>query len=555
MDAAVLGAGVVGAANYLFGYNRSSWVVDVQVKQHRRFQKQEFLLSQAGMFRDDIRDLIGADTTRQNNLMLIVTLVLGMAGSSYCDSTFPDGAAEFVVTAYYLAVSSAIFYLLLSVAFVIGSNYLAVQCRRELLTNVVRLPILELGEEMSSTAFGGSIEAFEHQSAGTVFRVPGISRVSRGSQVSHADSPDLTSMSKDGKEVVGINVEQMKARRERYLQSYRKKEREWVVLLRYSIIYCILGFCHFLQAYSYYSAAYYYSEAHNSWSTAMQQFLLALLNCLIMLAFGQYMKDGRHCVGILESLFLFVSQASMFASVRMESVSFSFNMDLRYTYGTFVPLSFLMMFLFNVVGAHRVAVQPELVEETAADRIFKTENLGNDHTTVRRTTTQTHRRQQEKGRNRKVYGTCGLVCLAWGCTFAWSCWRASLSHIDRGHFDGALKSNFITPRYQGHPDELPEVRRMVDTSGNLEYGISDNESIAPHSDPYVVCLKAEVLKARMRREGLENRLLSLSRSFEAERIGRRTVLFQQLMDSVGAFAESDAPSRPQLAERASDRAI
>mmetsp|Transcript_95306 Transcript_95306/g.308738 ORF Transcript_95306/g.308738 Transcript_95306/m.308738 type:complete len:854 (-) Transcript_95306:198-2759(-) len=191
---AVGGAGIGGVAN-MYKYNRDGWMTDVQVNQARRFQRQQVRLSQAEMFREDIRDLVGASVAKQNNYVLIATLILGMIAECFVEGPMPEGAAEFVTSAYMLCVGSSLLYLVLSVLCAVTATTLASNCQKDLLTTLVRLPVDEFVAEIDEAAPKESVEAFEHQCVTRMFRLPILGRLAGG----QPDPYDPTQKAKEAK--------------------------------------------------------------------------------------------------------------------------------------------------------------------------------------------------------------------------------------------------------------------------------------------------------------------------------------------------------------------
>lgn len=163
----------------MFSYNRAAWSTDVSVKLAMHVQRQTLLLSQVGMFREDIWDLCGPAMTKQQNLMIVVTLILGMTVDCYTQGELPEAETEALPhqnLLYHISIGCSLVYLMLSLTFVIGANHLTWVCQRDMLTKVVRFPVVDLEEEIVQNR--GTVESFEHQSLSTMLRMPGLSRFS-----------------------------------------------------------------------------------------------------------------------------------------------------------------------------------------------------------------------------------------------------------------------------------------------------------------------------------------------------------------------------------------
>jgi hypothetical protein len=322
-------------------------MTDVQVKQARDYQRQQIRLMQAEMFREDIRDLVGASVSKLGNYVIIATLVLGMIAECYVEGPLPDGTAEFVRSVYSLCVSSSLLYVIMAVLCAVRANELATQCQKELLTTLVRLPVEEFVADIDEAAAHESVEAFEHQSLGTMLRLPGVSRFRRTPAMGTAPSsgqgvPPLVDLlpSPDAEELGTVcaanegkpnevstkratfdrfdcRPKRSLARRfsdvpsglhatadrqaEEHLHIYHGKERTWLNLQRHAYHFGVSGMIQFLQAYGYFSAARYYSGY--KWSCWIVQVTLVLvamgiaMHALDLLAIGERIVGATVIVG------------------------------------------------------------------------------------------------------------------------------------------------------------------------------------------------------------------------------------------------------------------
>mmetsp|Transcript_116704 Transcript_116704/g.362604 ORF Transcript_116704/g.362604 Transcript_116704/m.362604 type:complete len:694 (-) Transcript_116704:5-2086(-) len=286
--------GVVGGASSTFSYNREAWMTDVQVDQNRRYQCQQVRLSEAEMFREDIRDLAGAAVQKQNNCVIIATLILGMIAECWIEGSVPEGSAQFVVTAYMLCVGSSLLYMVLCVLCALLATNMATNCQKELLTTFVRLPAEELVAEIQAAAQAESSEAFEHQGVATMFRVPGFSRLARqtggaADAGSLAGAEDLEA----GSSTDSASEPGQVTSAARHLAVFQLKEREWDVLEKYSMLFGALGMSHLLQAFGYYSAAKYYAGDH--WASWIVQFLAVAVDAI----FARVYMKGSSCMAVV----------------------------------------------------------------------------------------------------------------------------------------------------------------------------------------------------------------------------------------------------------------
>jgi hypothetical protein len=327
----------------VYGYNRDAWMNDAQVHQARRYQKQQILLSQAGMFREDIRELVGASVTRQNNYVIIATLILGMMGECFIEGPIVNDAPEYLKTVYLVCTGGSLLYLVLTVICAVGANHLAVTCQRDMLLQSVRLPIEEMVEDLEEAATQETVEAFEHQSLKSMLRIPGMSRVapshvgSRGPKPPYAWKSDANTNS----------IQNMEEVRKRHLSTYYEKEHEWNTLDYYASVFGALGVLNLLQGYGYFAAAKAYegTPGQNEFSTATVQCLVTVVADILGKAFSASVNAPR-CLQYLEVFCIIGAQLFSFVSIRAE--------EPWWVDRVCVPMVMFCHLLVGVLGCHKL---------------------------------------------------------------------------------------------------------------------------------------------------------------------------------------------------------
>eukprot|EP00403_Amphidinium_massartii_P042657 CAMPEP_0178445834 /NCGR_PEP_ID=MMETSP0689_2-20121128/40417_1 /TAXON_ID=160604 /ORGANISM="Amphidinium massartii, Strain CS-259" /LENGTH=95 /DNA_ID=CAMNT_0020070489 /DNA_START=157 /DNA_END=441 /DNA_ORIENTATION=- len=73
----------------VFTYNRDAWMTDIGLKQDRRYFTDELKIAEVEMHREDIRDLAQAQLSWLNNIILVETLILGLAGEVLVEGHLP----------------------------------------------------------------------------------------------------------------------------------------------------------------------------------------------------------------------------------------------------------------------------------------------------------------------------------------------------------------------------------------------------------------------------------------------------------------------------------
>lgn len=289
----------------MFGYNRDSWMTDIQIAQNRRFQRQNIGLSQAEMFRDDIRDLVAASVTKQSNYVLMATLILGITADAFKDFPVPEGSAEFLQSVLLLCLGTSLLYLVMSVLCALSATVLATNCQRDLLTTFVRLPVDEFVAENEAAASAESVEAFEHQSWSRQFRIPYLSRLRTlsqtrpeepsGSEGGRAASSEGRVGSEAGREeksqersaLERLEVEaaldeefraECRRKAKAHLDMFRAREGDWEILGHFAFTFGALGSSHLLHAFGYFAAIKFYLGA--SFGALVVQALLVVVDAI-----------------------------------------------------------------------------------------------------------------------------------------------------------------------------------------------------------------------------------------------------------------------------------
>eukprot|EP00913_Durusdinium_trenchii_P010763 g10097.t1 len=160
--------------------------LDGSRKQSRNFRKQQIVGSQADLFRADVEQAIGASSAVQDRLIVVSALLNGW--------TLPEATRDFLEDIFYLCISNAFLYFLVSLIASISANILARKCQkdrgrrtlfafwgkrhaRELLCNCVRPPFAEMMRDVDLAAELETAEAFEKQGVSQVLRIPGADQL------------------------------------------------------------------------------------------------------------------------------------------------------------------------------------------------------------------------------------------------------------------------------------------------------------------------------------------------------------------------------------------
>lgn len=360
-----VGLAAASSAAVLYNYNRASWMSDTRRKSGRRVHVHGVLLNQASMFRDDIKQLCLAATTRQRNYVTVATIFLGMTGTCYVNKPLPRETPVYLSTAYRQCVGSAFFYLVLSVLCGMAAIHMATRCQRDMLLTRVRLPVDDLLKSLRASAFSESIEAFEHQGPARMLRIPGVSFVRNlafaqwpvldpglkqnrrlGPRVSYQEQDEPS----DALEDLGSTYHEaafatdalrtMEERQAQHLEVFFKHEREWILCGQQTILLAALGISHLLEAYGIISLAQYYTgDVWASWTVEVK---VTMINLVTALACGRYLEFSWNVL-LAESVFILVGPLASSAAVLPSSMR-----------GTCISAMYLCRLVINAIALYKL---------------------------------------------------------------------------------------------------------------------------------------------------------------------------------------------------------
>mmetsp|Transcript_30429 Transcript_30429/g.87241 ORF Transcript_30429/g.87241 Transcript_30429/m.87241 type:complete len:838 (+) Transcript_30429:160-2673(+) len=168
-------AGVVGAYNWaanLYSYNRDAWMTDIQVEQEHTYQEDNLKIAMYEMDREEVRDLMQNCINKINNVILVTTLILSLAGEMLFEGQIPADCPPFVLNAYMLCLGSAIFHLVLSILFGLFASSEAYEKSTEFLTRRIKPEWKENFNKMRRRKRCELTQAFEDKPLSTMLKPP-----------------------------------------------------------------------------------------------------------------------------------------------------------------------------------------------------------------------------------------------------------------------------------------------------------------------------------------------------------------------------------------------
>jgi len=189
--------GIAGGVTGLWNYNRDNFLYDRGMRQKQEFKVLGYRNRQAGLWREDVRDLVGLTERKMDSYLIVNTLQLSMCIMLFAEGRLDPGTPDWLLFAYMLSVSGAFSYFLLSMWFAVHASIAAQAASVEILTQRVRLPIPTWEELERMRTYAAS---FENAGVANMLRVPFASAVltPSGARSSDPDPPDPWGLEESG---------------------------------------------------------------------------------------------------------------------------------------------------------------------------------------------------------------------------------------------------------------------------------------------------------------------------------------------------------------------
>ena len=157
------------AVSELFSYNRESFKFNAEIHQQDLFQRQKMRVRSVVLYREDLRDLFGLTIGRMDTYMIVNVLFMGICGEMYYKGRSPSNAPHWVFWLWSGSLSSAMFYLLLSLWLALHASVDAQTFMTRSLTQWLRLPVPSKREIDEATLHA---EDFEKEGTHRFVKIP-----------------------------------------------------------------------------------------------------------------------------------------------------------------------------------------------------------------------------------------------------------------------------------------------------------------------------------------------------------------------------------------------
>jgi len=295
-------AGLYNWASSVYTYNRDAWMTDMQLDQARAYQMDNLRIAMKNMDREEIRDLMQSDIGRINNVIIITTLILSLAGEMLFEARIPEDCAAFVLNAYMLCLGSAIMNLVLAILFGMYASNEAYATSTRMLTSDIRPLWGAHFQKMKRRQKQEFTKSFDQGAMGAMFMPPLASRLKMavsGSKSSCARQPRSASKDKGDVELaqvmhpdaVGDFQEELDVDQELWANDpnhgYRDAWQEvgqqtWQQFKGYSFQCAAFGTKNLLEACGYLCIARLYGSNRDAWAFWAIQAIFITLNVVMM---------------------------------------------------------------------------------------------------------------------------------------------------------------------------------------------------------------------------------------------------------------------------------
>jgi hypothetical protein len=164
----------------VFHYNKDNFKYDRHGRQKFEYTVVDMKITQASLWRDDVRTMVSLALTKMETYLLIIALLLVCCVTALCKGRVPPGSPPWLAACHTVSLVGAFMYLFMALwsglhAFVSAQAY-----KVRILTHYVRLPIPQWQTIEAARTYGS---AFEKMQGKQLLRVPWLT----GAQESHVE--------------------------------------------------------------------------------------------------------------------------------------------------------------------------------------------------------------------------------------------------------------------------------------------------------------------------------------------------------------------------------
>jgi hypothetical protein len=167
----------------LFSYNRDAFKFNAEMHQKGEFHKQKINIRQFALYREDLKDLFNLTIGRMDSYMIVSVLFIGICGEMFYKGRSPVGSPAWIFWLWSISLSSALYFLLMSLWFALHASVDAQTYQARTITQWLRLPV---PGKAAIKAVTHMAEEFESGNLDSLLRIPITSSLKEGPSSSTA---------------------------------------------------------------------------------------------------------------------------------------------------------------------------------------------------------------------------------------------------------------------------------------------------------------------------------------------------------------------------------
>lgn len=158
-----------GVAKKVFSYNRENFQEDREQRMKKEFAERKYRCVQAGLWREDVRDIVEQVESKMSLYLIINVLLLSFTVTLWVEGQLPETTPDWMVTGYQISCVVAFSFLILTIWLAMHAAVAAQSYQTRILTQLVRLPIPTWKELEACRTSASEFEKIEGRQ---MFRVP-----------------------------------------------------------------------------------------------------------------------------------------------------------------------------------------------------------------------------------------------------------------------------------------------------------------------------------------------------------------------------------------------
>ena len=267
------------AVTGLFSYNRETFKFDAEIHQQEQFMRQKMRTRQIMLYREDLRDLFGLTIGRMDSYMLVNVLMMGICGEMYYKGRTPTNVPVWIFWIWSITLSSAMFFLLLSLWLALHASVDAQTFMTRSLTQWLRLPVPSKKEIEEATLHA---EDFESKGVSSFVKIPVAVNLETPAERATLNDPSAIAL----RESLRLDYDRFRD----HFKLFNSVHRKWQGHEAYTRVCTYMGTNQLLFAVAYFGIAYYgldFATPWVGWAIAALTTVVGILHARINLVLNR----------------------------------------------------------------------------------------------------------------------------------------------------------------------------------------------------------------------------------------------------------------------------